>query len=815
MIYGFWNHFTWDDDCPGRYYNTLNAIHDFKQFVSLWNRPLFVLIFFLPVQISKHSILVLMVAISALSAFYLYKGVRKTGTENAWLVVPLMLFQVYYFGVSRNGEVEPLAVAIICLAFYCYVSDKILWFAILGALLPFTRLELSPSLFIWVIILIQKKKFKYVAIFAALPLVWSILGGMTEEHFSFTWLYDQVMHGEKSENIYGHRTFGHYFQSYPYVIGPVIFFLFFIGLAERLLLRKIDLFVVIQFIIIFFIYVIFSWKLNIGNAAGFLRNLIPLTPLVAILSLNGFNYLTGTIGIKILQNDKIPDSKTVLVEKGKTKNFKKRKIVKTISTIKKINFPFTQKWQKIKYITYILLILTLYYFFFSWELHDHHTITILKNFTNILTLCFTLFTCMLLWYIFRKKTQKVQTYLAFLIAFSCIGFTIITEHPEKNINSERRLIEDISNLYIRSYLNKYKIFANHVWFYWSNDLNMNDTSKFSLVTKMNLANAPFSSVVMWEKHYCTRLAGDVDFEWLKNNKEFIELYFQISSDKMHVLHVFQKVQNNRDSINKSYDMFIKAIGDKASIYINRGTLLMDKYSDFEGALRDLDSAIKIDSNSAEAYFQSSSLYFRKGNYSNALENINKTLKLDTSKIDALYNKGLCLLKLNKLDEASFVFSKVILKDSTKKNAYLYRSNVYYMQSKFTLAIDDQSKLLQLDPTNSAGYYTRGLSYFKIASYQNAIYDLTQALKLNRHEAEINYYRAKAFYFIGYYKDAINDYNLLITLRPDYAHLYYERGECLFKLSDYKNACADFQHALNMGYPVSKDLISKCKAALAL
>ena len=258
LIYGFWNQSTWDDDCPSRYYNTLNAIHDFKQFVALWNRPLFVLIFFLPVQISKHSILVLMVAISALSAYYLYKGVRKTGTANAWLVVPLMLFQAYYFGVSRNGEVEPLAVAIISLGFYCYVSDKIFWFTILGALLPLARLELSPALLIWVILLIQKKKYKYLPIIAALPLLWSILGGMAEDHFIFSLLYDQVLNGEKSENIYGHKSFGRYFQCYPYITGPVIFFLFSIGLAERLYKRKIDLFVVFQFILIFFIYVIFT-----------------------------------------------------------------------------------------------------------------------------------------------------------------------------------------------------------------------------------------------------------------------------------------------------------------------------------------------------------------------------------------------------------------------------------------------------------------------------------------------------------------------------------------------------------------------------
>ena len=39
---------------------------------------------------------------------------EKSEIKNSWLIIPFMLFQVFYFGVSRNGETEPLAVALIC-----------------------------------------------------------------------------------------------------------------------------------------------------------------------------------------------------------------------------------------------------------------------------------------------------------------------------------------------------------------------------------------------------------------------------------------------------------------------------------------------------------------------------------------------------------------------------------------------------------------------------------------------------------------------------------------------------------------------------
>ena len=467
LIYGFWNNSTWDDDCPSRYYNTLNAIYDFKQFTALWNRPLFVLIFFLPVHISKFSILILMVAISSIAAFYLYKGVKKTVTDYAWLVVPFMLFQAFYFGVSRNAEVEPLAVAVICLAYYCYVSDKIFWFAILGTLLPLARLELSPALIIWAIILIKKKKYKYLPILIAFPVLWSIAGGLAEGNFNLLWLFHQVLNGEMSENIYGHKSFGRYFQSYPYVIGPVLFFLFFIGLAERLYKRKIDLFVVSQFIFIFFIYVVFSWKLNAGNAAGFLRNLIPLTPLAAILSLNGFNYLFAVLEIKKNKLENIP----IQEDKMASRNFKQikyKKAVKTNSIVKEINTSQIKKQQKLRYLFFISMILLLFYFFFSLELQDHHTFLKKSDYTNILTLLSVLISFAVIYFIFRKDIQKVKSYSAFLVAAFCIGFAVISEHPEKNTNTEWKILEESSDLYVNSYMKNYKMYVNHIWFFWSN-----------------------------------------------------------------------------------------------------------------------------------------------------------------------------------------------------------------------------------------------------------------------------------------------------------------------------------------------------------
>ena len=45
VIWGLLSDATWDDDCATRYYNARDAIQNPLQFISIWNRPLFVILF--------------------------------------------------------------------------------------------------------------------------------------------------------------------------------------------------------------------------------------------------------------------------------------------------------------------------------------------------------------------------------------------------------------------------------------------------------------------------------------------------------------------------------------------------------------------------------------------------------------------------------------------------------------------------------------------------------------------------------------------------------------------------------------------------
>ena len=152
--------YTWDDDAPTRIYNTLNAFSDPIHFVSLWNRPLFVALFAIPLQISMHMVHVLMPFLMAMSSVMAVLGLRKLKIPGAVYTLPFILFQPYLFLLSYQAYTEPLAVVMINLSIYFFARKKWLALAIAGGLIPLARLELAPLLIFWAIPLLKNKSFR-------------------------------------------------------------------------------------------------------------------------------------------------------------------------------------------------------------------------------------------------------------------------------------------------------------------------------------------------------------------------------------------------------------------------------------------------------------------------------------------------------------------------------------------------------------------------------------------------------------------------------------------------------------------------------
>ncbi len=779
----------WDDDCMVRYYNSRSALENPNHFISLWNRPLFILIFFIPFQISRHAIL-LMAIISSISAYSLYRAVKIQDVKNSFMVVPLLLFQAFFFTISRSGLAEPLIVAILSLGYLFFIKRQFLFFAIVGSLIPLARLELSPFLLIWAYILLRNNRWKFIFVLGIPAFLWNLGGYILNG--DIIWLFNQTIGKESPENRYGHTEFWHYFLRYIYVIGPIVFYFFFIGFFERLAKRKFDIFIFGQFVLGFFIYVLFSWKLNLGQAAGFLRHLVTISPLAAIFALYGFNYwiqsnkkLFNKNKFEIEYKNRVQQIKSKLAER----KLKKNKALQLINIEKikhkkdKLKNKLIEKSRRNEIIRVMLLSLIctlLAWFFFSVKLTGHHTLSEIKDYTNVIIIGILTLLFFLQVIVFRKKQmpEMIKYTLTIAVIVSTMGFTLITNPPDIHNSPERTTMNKLSRLYLDSYLKDYDSYVNHIFFFWPNDIPRDYDNKFKLITRENLEQAPDSSIIFWETHYSHRLSGDVPIKYFQNKPEYIELFRLISTDKKFTVVIIQKINNyeNKD-ILKIYDRLIAQDFGIPGIHYNRGNFNVNKLKNYKEAIKDYDNALVMDSNYLEAHYNKGMAYFKMNQFENAIKSFERAVELKPDFPNALFSIGLAYNNIGDFKKAIVKYNEAIKAKPDYYLAYINKGNAHFNLNEYNKAILAYTKVIELKPDIKGSYNNRAACYVKTKQFDKAILDYTNLIKLD----------------------------------PSSYSSYYNRAACYLQIGEEEKACLDFQNAEKLGYPLAKGAIQQyCK-----
>jgi tetratricopeptide (TPR) repeat protein len=792
LIYGFYEDATWDDDCPARYYNTLDAFNNPKHFISKWSRPLFVLIFAPIVHLGRDSIFISMVLFTAIGAYYLYKGIKQLGYANAFMIIPFLLFQTYFFCVSRNAETEPLSVLLLCLGFYFLVKKKWLGFVIVGGLMPLARLELSVLLIFWGWYLLKEKQFKYIPILLVPVFLWNLAGFVLEGDWNF--LYKTTIGAENKSNRYGHTTFGHYFQRYIYVIGPVIYLFFITGIINKLKQFKFDMFLWWQFVAGFMLYVIFSWKLNLGNAAGFLRNLVPLSPLVAILALEGYNFFTESfLNFNLLKkgnNDTInlPDrdfkyiseTELSLLSSKKRNTYHKREneYQKKLEKIKSSESKkIKKKNSKLKRSLIWSLLIIIFvgistYIFHSFELRSHHKLTSKVDYTNLYWVSATILIVLFSFFLLRNNQKKNLLIVGTLLGVLALSFTAKTEPPNANMSPERNTMQEVSDIFKNSYISNEICYGNHIWFHWANSFDKNDTSKFNWLTVENLNNAKIGEIGIYENHYSHRLFGDVPKDWFSKRIDWVELDRNISTDKKFYCMIYQKSDSTLEDCLLKLNTFLNENNHYFS-YLSRAEIYR-KQNKYDSAIIDLTTAIGIDSTLFNGFFNRGNIYFLKRKFENSKLDFKQSFKINPKSADAVHNIGVCFANMNNRDSALSYYDKAIKLNPKFISALNNKARILKQMNKKDKALAVYNKIIKLDKKNNKIILERAQIYFEKKNFKLCRNDLSTAIKLN----------------------------------PKNVQAYFVRGICHQNLKNQKAACDDFVKAAQGGHPNAQQYINR-------
>lgn len=686
----------WDDDVPTRFFNTQNAFSNPENFVSLWNRPLFVIIFAIPAQLGTVAVTILMPLFAALGAFLLWKSLLERKVPFAWLVIPLFLFQPFFFGTSRVALTEPLAATLIAAAFYFHGKGKWWAFALMGGLLPLARLELSPLLMLWLPTLIKEKQWKSILILGFPMLLWNVLAGIITGDFLY--VVNQSFGADNTENRYGHTPFLHYFERIGYVTGPIVLFLSIQGIFSRILEKRANLWLDFQLLCGFALYVIFSWKLNMGNSAGFLRNLVPLTPFWALLSLDGWNSAMATIAVN--GNDS-------------SKNEKRNYAVLGLSG---------------------LIALMLGLFVFGYDLRVHQILDPVPNYS--ISMGIVLGFGVLVYLLLSRKrpsfSQKAM-YASSGFALLAIAYTLYTEPPSISNNSERQAIKIIADSYLESGMKSQPTYANHYFFFWCTGLNP-DSPKFRRITQKSLLDAPIGSIIIWDLHYSTRLIGDVTPDFMQSRPEFVEMLRIGLPDRKVSVVLYQKSSTDAIAQENLSKKFFEMNPNHLPAITGRVFNLI-----WHGRYQE---AISLATNTLAKVPNDPDLWFAKGFAAHSIGDaqtasvaFENCVNIYPNFSSAWYNLGMARKGLNNDDGAMQALSNSINLDQEFADAWFARGALNGKLGLLEAAVDDFSHAIAIDRNNFGYYFNRAVTYSMLKRPQLALADINLALAIQSNNLE--------------------------------------------------------------------------------
>jgi len=161
----------------------------------------------------------------------------------------------------------------------------------------------------------------------------------------------------------------------------------------------------------------------------------------------------------------------------------------------------------------------------------------------------------------------------------------------------------------------------------------------------------------------------------------------------------------------------------------------------------------------EVYIRSGRIYFNAGQTDLAMKEYNSGIRLNPNSATAYYNRGNTYADKKEFAQSIDDYNKAIELNPTIADIYVYRGNIYLRIKQFDLAIKDFTKAIVINPNFVLAYYYRGLAYLGLKENSKAIRDFTEVLSLELDFADAYYNRGHGYQLIGEKEKANKDFEI--------------------------------------------------------
>lgn len=276
-------------------------------FFDHWAKPFYVLLISPFVQFGFIGAKVFNALASLATIFLIYKTAEGLGLKNPVVAAIIAICAPMYYILTFSGLTEPLFALFIAIGLYTCLKENYAAAALVVSFLPFVRSEGLIIIGVFALYFLVKKKYTLFPLLLAGHFVYSVAGYFV--YHDLFWVFTKIPYANMSSQ-YGHGSIFNFATGLLYVVGVPIYALFWIGLLSIILQavkRKINpelhILVLPGFLAFFIAHSLF-WYLGIFSSMGVKRVLVGVMPMIAIIALQGFNFITEDL-IKDKRNVKL------------------------------------------------------------------------------------------------------------------------------------------------------------------------------------------------------------------------------------------------------------------------------------------------------------------------------------------------------------------------------------------------------------------------------------------------------------------------------------------------------------------------------
>lgn len=184
-----------------------------------------------------------------------------------------------------------------------------------------------------------------------------------------------------------------------------------------------------------------------------------------------------------------------------------------------------------------------------------------------------------------------------------------------------------------------------------------------------------------------------------------------------------------------------------------------------------------------------------GNYAEALKEFESVIATNPQSAAAWNYKSFSLFKLGRYNESIQASDETIALDQNYTAAWTTKGYNLNLLERYNEAVPVFDHAISLNPNDADPWIGRGISYFSLNNYTAAVVSFDRAITLAPTEKNAWNYKGKSLQALNKYSEAVAAYDSSLKINPGDVQILLNKGDCLNALKDYQNASSIFNSVL--------------------